>query len=206
MKKLQIVIFGVLVIVFCSAQNADKDFPRYIDGEIKNVVICDSAFMDEVLKFVSDDSIIESLQSYFLPNLDFNFFFKSPNSIEVLTQNRNISANKYRGEIPVFKDLIDDSIREILDNDSNVQVILILKRYISCKYKTVYKDKTFYFDEPMHPNGKRLFKTTGKRVKIKEDIEKIINGWYQNIYIPLIYHNNHLYIEPDSLQWFIMTE
>lgn len=205
MKKLLIAIS--IVSIFSLSNSAQKAVNTILNGYITDVVIKDSVLMDELNRFVTNDSIEEIIRSHFIKNFSFAPYFDN-NSVFVMLGKRHLS-NIECNEFVVFDDLLDSTLINVINQDSLIHIVLNLTESQYQSYRTIYKGKKYYFHKfgDNSLNGKNLFAVTKKRHSIQYDTRDVIwNSVMSDLYIPLIYYNNNLYIEPDSLQWFFMRE
>lgn len=205
-KILLILLISAGFVSVCSLSQTKE---RYMTFTIKEVVVRDSQFVDKLISFMSNDSVIKEIQEHFIPGLDFRSYINNNKiflRIYVDKRNISLSAYKYRDDrIRIFDDLIDDSLRTVIDKDSLTHVIINISEHTGDDYRAKYKGWNLYFAERETINNKILFRNTGRKTEMTFSLDCVFSGW-SDPWIPLIYHNNKLYIEPDSLQWFIMRE
>ncbi|MDE6450621.1 MAG: hypothetical protein K2L41_11210 [Muribaculaceae bacterium] len=205
MKKLFFLI--ILGCIYLFANGIQKTGKRYNTYNVKEVIICDSQFTDTLVSFLSNDSVLETLQKNFIQDLNFRQYFKGPNFLRIYINKRNnLVENNINLPFRVFTDLIDDSLETAMKQDSLLQVVIHLSPCVMDDYGTTYKGWNLYFEERYKMNNQPLFKVTRRRKNFTFSLDRICSGWISNLWIPLIYYNNKLYIEPDSLQWFILRE
>ena len=130
MKKFSSAILLSLFFVLVNGTSHHNN--RYQVRVIKDVVVCDSQFVETLTSFISNDSVLETIRKYFIPDMDFKNYYDGQNFLRVEIDKRNTSADKYRLPfLKVFTELIDDSLKTILKQDDLLHVIINLSMYPS---------------------------------------------------------------------------
>lgn len=211
MKKILYTTIVVMITIIAYASSPKDPIisdPR--DIVVRDVEIVDSQLMDQILLHVTSDSVREIFKRYFSEYIDFsevNDFSEYqnwPNGIIIYTGKRIYHESVV--DLPTIDDIIEDELREVVMNDTLNKVVIRFSTYISPEYKTQYLGKVFYFSENCSIDNKPIFnlKPTQKTITIDDD--EYFLHIYEGPWIPLIYHNGRLFIDPAKVQWYATTE
>ncbi len=197
----------MITLLICAHTDKKIDLD-HIYVEIHNSTVADSSFMDELLSFISNDSILHKLRESYMPDLDFYPYFSGQNSIDISVRNRIIYEDiEGLKQQQISNSLLSPEISNVIDNDSLIQVVICLSDFICSKFETVYKNKRIFFDsDSISIDGHPIINVTEEKKIIKSNVSDILFGVLYNRCIPLIYYNNKLFIDPDSIQWLIVRE
>ena len=171
---------------------------------VQTVEIVDSQLMDQILLVTESDSVLHLIQKYFCSWFDFKEFGQNKTKIEIFIHKRHFFKRGSRDTI--FRNLITEELRDIIDTDTLIHVVLSTSEQTLLDYETIYKGRHFYFFDTFNIDHKPIFRLTNKRRIAIIDSKKLLKRLNCDMVIPFIYYNNRLYVEPDSLQWLIVSE
>ena len=168
----QIVIALTCLLVMLISKSHEKSV---FDGEdwqfsIRTVEVIDSQLMDQILFVTESDSVLKMLHKHFYKGINFHKLGNLKPKIDIYIDKRHLYSRSSRDTI--FEDLLTKELKDVVDTDTLIQVVLNLSELIIFDYETTYKGKHFFFDDIYKIDNKPIFKLTKKHRKFTENSKK----------------------------------